>query len=86
MKMKLNILSLAFLLLGHALYAGNHDPKVIIPLLKDAKITLLQGIAYAEESSGIVRNGVRFDEHLAIDYMWRCRACRFWQMMEPAHS
>jgi len=41
---------------------------------------------FAEESSGIVRNGVRFDEHRAFDYMWRCRACRFWQMMEPAHS
>ena len=32
--------------------AGNHDPQAIIPLLKDAKMTLLEGIVYAENLSG----------------------------------
>ena len=36
---------------GQAFGAG-HDPKVIIPLLKTSKISLLQGIAYAEKTSG----------------------------------
>jgi len=42
--------------------------------------------SFAEESSGIVRNGVRFDEHLGLDYMCRCRACLIWQMMEAAQA
>jgi hypothetical protein len=33
-------------------FAGNHDPKAIIPLLEDAKISLKDGIAYAEKISG----------------------------------
>lgn len=33
-------------------YAADHDPKSIIPLLKDAKMSLLEGIEYAEKSSG----------------------------------
>ncbi len=46
------IVSTISLLAGSSSFAGNHDPKVIIPLLKDAKITLLQGIDQAEKLSG----------------------------------
>ena len=34
-------------------FAGDHDPKVIIPLLKHAKMSLLEGIEYAEKKSGV---------------------------------
>ena len=34
-------------------FAGDHDPKAIIPLLKSAKMSLLQGIDYAEKFSGV---------------------------------
>ena len=33
-------------------FAGNHDPAAITPLLKDAKISLLDGIDLAEKVSG----------------------------------
>ena len=33
-------------------FAGNHDPKAIVSLLKDSKISLLQGIDQAEKTSG----------------------------------
>lgn len=54
MKSKLSVLSLMLLLAASSLRAADHDPKVIIPLLKDAKITLLEGIGYAEKTSGVV--------------------------------
>lgn len=37
-----------------SVFAGNHDPAAIIPLLKDAKISLLDGISLAEKVSGPV--------------------------------
>ena len=54
MKLILSICSLALLLGASSLQAGDHDPKVIIPLLKDAKMSLLEGIAYGEKMSGPV--------------------------------
>ena len=42
------------LLAANSLQAADHDPKVIIPLLKDSKISLLEGIGYAEKISGAV--------------------------------
>ena len=35
-------------------FAGDHDPKSIIPLLKTSKVSLLDGIAFAEKTSGVV--------------------------------
>jgi uncharacterized membrane protein YkoI len=35
-------------------FAGGHDPKVILPLLKESKISLLEGIDLAEKTSGVV--------------------------------
>jgi hypothetical protein len=32
--------------------AGNHDPKAIVPLLANSKLTLIQGIKIAEQNSG----------------------------------
>lgn len=34
-------------------FAADHDPKNIIPLLKTAKMTLLEGIEYSEKTSGV---------------------------------
>ncbi len=44
MKMKLTLPSILFLMAMMNAQAADHDPKVIIPLLKDAKMSLLQGI------------------------------------------
>jgi hypothetical protein len=46
-------LTIALVLLSTAsALAGSHDPNDIIPLLKGAKITLLEGIKLAEKLSG----------------------------------
>jgi hypothetical protein len=52
MKKLITVLMLTMTIGASQVLAGDHDPKVIIPLLKDAKITLLDGIDYAEKSSG----------------------------------
>jgi len=40
--------------LSYTAFAADHDPRHIAAMLKDAKITLLQGIDQAERSSGAV--------------------------------
>lgn len=50
---KIGMLSLVLLLAASQVFAGDHDPKHIIPLLKDSKMTLLSGIEYAEKTSGV---------------------------------
>ena len=46
--------SALFLIAGSSgAFAGDHNPAAIIPLLKDSKMTLLQGIDYAERLSGV---------------------------------
>jgi hypothetical protein len=52
--------ALSVMLISSGVFAGNHDPKVIIPLLKDSKMTLVEGIEYAEKVSGIATS-VKFE-------------------------
>lgn len=52
MKMSLLITSLLMTVALTSARAGNHDPKAIAALLKDAKISLLEGIEYAQKTSG----------------------------------
>lgn len=52
--MKHAILSTLFGLLAvNSAFAADHDPNSIIPLLKDSKVSLLEGIEYSEKISGI---------------------------------
>jgi hypothetical protein len=48
----LMIVNLVALLFAGTSFAGGHDPKVILSLLKDSKVSLLQGIEQAEKTSG----------------------------------
>jgi hypothetical protein len=41
---------------------------------------------FAEEPRCIVRNGLRFDEHLARNYMCRCGAALTWRMIDETHA
>jgi hypothetical protein len=51
--MKNTFVALAVVLATVSAFAGNHDPKAIIPLLKGSKVSLLEGIDYAEKTSGV---------------------------------
>lgn len=52
---KISVLTvLAFVLVHNLAFAGGHDPKEIIPLLKNSKMTLIEAINYAEQTSGVV--------------------------------
>jgi hypothetical protein len=48
----LMIANLVALLFAGTSYGGGHDPKAIAVLLKDSKISLLEGIEQAEKTSG----------------------------------
>jgi hypothetical protein len=50
--MKSLLTSILILFAMNNAQAGDHDPKVIIPHLKYAKMTLLEGIGFAEKTSG----------------------------------
>ncbi len=52
--MKTAILALSLVLVSSASFAANHDPKAIAKMLKDSKVSLSDGIAFAEKSSGSV--------------------------------
>jgi hypothetical protein len=53
-KMNLGIAASLIGLLGvTSAFAGDHDPKHIIPLLGEAKMSLLEGIEFAEKVSGV---------------------------------
>lgn len=50
--MKTILLTLALLVSLNTVQAADHDPKSIIPLLKDSKVSLLDAISYAIANSG----------------------------------
>jgi hypothetical protein len=52
MKTHILLLALTSALQLTSSHAADHDPKSIITLLKDSKMSLLEGIDYAERSSG----------------------------------
>ena len=51
---KMIVLGLMLALGMSQAFAGNHDPKAIAALLKDSKVSLQDGIAFAEKTSGAV--------------------------------
>jgi hypothetical protein len=53
MKLKVTMVLFSMFLVQAAAWAGDHDPRVIAALLADSKLSLLDAVALAEQTSGI---------------------------------
>jgi hypothetical protein len=51
--MKTAILALSLVLASQSALAANHDPKAIAAMLGTAKVSLVEGITFAEKTSGV---------------------------------